>query len=83
MNWPTDPLEFVGEYLVHLHWALGHELFIISVGRLLATCGELKVLIYRRLRLLCERGWELLGQQMRQAMYFRSAFVYEVFQVLT
>lgn len=60
---------------MQLHWALGHELIIISVGRLLATCSELKVLNYKRL----QRGWELLGQHMRQAMCLRSAFVYEVF----
>lgn len=78
MNWPTDPLEFVvEEFLVHLHWTLGHELIIISVGRLLATCSQLKVLIYKRL----PRCSESLGQQMRQAVYLRSAFVYEVFQV--
>jgi len=78
MNWPTDPLEFVAEeFLVHLHWVLGKELIIVSVGRLLANCSETKVLIYKRL----QRGWELLLQQMRQAMYFRGAFVCEVFQV--
>ena len=77
MNWPTDLFEFVVEFLVHLHWALGHGFIIVSAGRLLATCSELKVLIYKRL----QRGWELLGQQMRQAMYLRSAFVYAVFQV--
>ena len=59
MNRSTDPLEFVvEEFLVHLHWALGHKLIIISVGRLLATCSELKVFIYKRL----QQGWELLGQ---------------------
>jgi len=60
---------------------MGHELIIVSVGRLFATCSEPKVLIYKRLQLLCKRGWELLGQQIRQAMCSRSALVYEVFQV--
>jgi len=42
--------------LVHLHWVLGNELIIVSVGRLLANCSELKVLIYKRL----QRGWEFV-----------------------
>jgi len=47
MNWPTAPLEFVvEEFLVHLHWALGHELIIVSAGQLLVNCSELKVLTY-------------------------------------
>lgn len=29
MNWPTDPPEFVVEFLVRLHWLLGLLLLLL------------------------------------------------------